>query len=76
MDWDFNFLAVDPDMSRLVLDGDVWCFDFRVIDEELRNGVQHIAPGYEVKICFYTMVIPLTLLSAYLLLSKPRKKPN
>jgi hypothetical protein len=69
--WYFDFGEVDPIVTLNSLDG-VWFFDVEKIEEEIVDGVLQVAPGYELRICFYAIVIPLTLLSAYLLLTKPR----
>ncbi len=69
--WHFDFGKVDPIVTLNALDG-VWFFDVEQIEEEIVDGVLQVAPGYELRICFYAIVIPLTLLSAYLLLTKPR----
>ena len=69
--WYFDFGKVDPIVTLNSLDG-VWFFDVEKIEEEIVDGVLQVAPGYELRICFYAIVIPLTLLSAYLLLPKPR----
>ena len=69
--WKFAFGEVDPIVTLNALDG-VWFFDAQTIEEEIVDGVLQVAPGYEVRIYFYAIVIPLTLLSAYLLLTKSR----
>ena len=73
--WYFDFGKVDPIVTLNSLDG-VWFFDVEKIEEEIVDGVLQVAPGYELRICFYAIVIPLTLLSAYLLLttSRPSKR--
>jgi hypothetical protein len=65
--WLFVFGEVDPIVTLDTLDG-VWFFDVQPIE------VLQVAAGYEVRIYFYAIVIPLTLLSACLILWKPRKR--
>jgi hypothetical protein len=72
--WTFAFGETDPIVTLNALD-DVWFFDVQGIEEEVVDEVQQIAPGYEVRIYFHTIVIPLTLLSAYLILRKPNRVP-
>ena len=69
--WYFDFGKVDPIVTLNALDG-VWFFDVQQIEEEIEDGVLQVSAGYEVRFYFYAIVIPLTLLSAYLLLPKPR----
>ncbi|MEI8021667.1 MAG: hypothetical protein WCH39_25885 [Schlesneria sp.] len=69
--WYLDFGKADPVVTLKALNG-VWFFDIQKIEEEIVDGVLQVSPGYEVRIYFYVIVIPLTLLSAYLLLTKPR----
>ncbi len=70
--WYLDFGEADPVVTLKALDG-VWFFDVQKIEEEIVDGVLQVSPGYEVRIYFYAIVIPLTLLSAYLLLTKSRQ---
>jgi hypothetical protein len=67
------FGEVDPIVTLDTLDG-VWFFDVQPIEESIVDEVLQVAAGYEVRIYFYAIVIPLTLLSACLILWKPRKR--
>jgi hypothetical protein len=69
--WHFDFGEVDPIVGLNAFD-DVWFFNVRQIEEEIVDGVLQVAPGYEVRLYFYAIVIPLTLISLWLLLSKPK----
>lgn len=71
--WEFNFGEVSPIVTPNALN-DVWLFDVQTIEEEIVDDVLQVAPGYEVRIYFHAIVIPLTLLSACLILWKPRKR--
>ena len=73
--WYFDFGEADPVVTLKALNG-VWFFDVEKIEEEIVDGVLQVVPGYEVRIYFYAIVLPLTLLSAYLLLttSRPSKR--
>ena len=69
--WDFAFGERQLNATSNALN-DFWFFDVQNIDEEIVDDVQQVAPGYEVRVYFYVIVLPLTLVSLWLLLSKPR----
>lgn len=71
--WLFDFGQTDS-IVRLKPLKNVWFFEVQPIEEEIVDEVVQVSPGYEVGVYFHAIVIPLTLLSAWLLLSKPRTR--
>jgi hypothetical protein len=71
MGWCFDFGKVEPIRKRSRLT-DVWLFDIHEIEEKIEDDVLQVAPGYKVSSFIHVIVIPLTALAAFLLLSKPK----
>ena len=68
--WYFAFGEQSIEASNI--HSEFWFFDIKNIDEEIEDDVRQVAPGYEVRIYFYVIVLPLALISILLLLfSKP-----
>jgi hypothetical protein len=69
--WCFDFGKVEPIRKRSLLT-DVWFFDIHEIEEKIEDDVLQVAPGYKVRSFIHVIVISLTALSAFLLLTKSR----